>query len=82
MKQYAEISGEDEEQLKSSGVTNQSLNLNTLLGSTQTQQKDVDTIIKRYTDIVFDHLKDDNFKKKAKKKLKSTVRQKKQTKSH
>ena len=39
MKQYAEISGEDEEQLKSSGVTNQSLNLNTLLGSTQTQKK-------------------------------------------
>ena len=39
VKQYAEISGEDEEQLKSSGVTNQSLNLNTLLGSTQTQQK-------------------------------------------
>ncbi|AMG61814.1 hypothetical protein H6Y62_00860 [Staphylococcus lugdunensis] len=70
VKQYAEISGEDEEQLKSSGVTNQSLNLNTLLGSTQTQQKDVDTIIKRYTDIVFDHLKDDNFKKEGKEEVK------------
>ena len=51
-------------------MTNQSLNLNTLLGSTQTQQKDLDTIIKRYTDIVFDHLKDDNFKKEGKEEVK------------
>nr|WP_263314926.1 DUF6583 family protein [Mammaliicoccus sp. Marseille-Q6498] len=44
-------------------VTNDSMNLNTILSSSQVSQDDIDKISKRYSDLIVDNLDDDNFKK-------------------
>lgn len=44
-------------------ITNDSLNLNTILSSTQISEEKLEDISKRYSDLIVDELEDDNFDK-------------------
>lgn len=56
-------SGSSMESVEGQEITNDSLNLNTILSSSQVKQDDIDKITKRYSDLVIDQLEDDNFEK-------------------
>lgn len=47
----------------SEGMTNEALNLNSILGNAQVSQDDVNKIIERYSKTIADNLKDEQFKK-------------------
>lgn len=55
--------GESLDKGESSNITNDSLNLNTILSSSQISQDQIDKISKRYSDLIVDQLDNDNFKK-------------------
>src|SRR5699024_2988368 len=48
---------------KENVVTNDTLNLNSLLSGTQISQKDIEKISSKYTDVIIDKLDKDNFEK-------------------
>lgn len=56
-------SGQPLETTEGQKITNDSLNLNTILSGSQISQDDIDKISKRYSDLFVDQLDDDNFKK-------------------
>ncbi len=56
-------SGESLDTADGQDITNDSLNLNTILSSSQISQDDIDKISKKYSDLFVDQLDDDNFKK-------------------
>src|SRR5699024_12796215 len=47
-------------------ITNDTLNLNSLLSGTQISQEDIDELSSKYTDIIIDKLDDDHFEKEKK----------------
>lgn len=56
-------SGESLDSADGQEITNDSLNLNTILSSSQISQDQIDKISKRYSDLFVDQLDDDNFEK-------------------
>lgn len=67
---YAKLTGEDEETAKENGITNQQLNLNSIFSNAQTQQSDYEKIAEKYSELIVDKLKDDNFEKGKKEEIK------------
>lgn len=66
----ADLQGVDVEDLKEQGLSNPNLNLNNQLGVVHSQQDDIDTVAKRYTDVITKQLDDDDFKKGDKEEIK------------
>ncbi|MGZ1528510.1 hypothetical protein ACXQA8_07925 [Staphylococcus argenteus] len=67
---YAKLTGEDEETAKENGITNQQLNLNSIFSNAPTQQSDYEKIAEKYSELIVDKLKDDNFEKGKKEEIK------------
>lgn len=55
--------GEPLESTDGQKITNDSMNLNTILSGSQVSQEEINDISKRYSDLFIDQLDDDNFKK-------------------
>ncbi|MDW3870759.1 DUF6583 family protein [Staphylococcus saprophyticus] len=61
---YKKITGETSSvEGTNNGITNDSLNLNSLLSGTQISQDKIDEISKKYSEVITDKLDDDNFEK-------------------
>ncbi len=67
---YSKVTSEDEETAKENGITNQQLNLNTLLVMLRQEQSDYSKIAEKYSELIVDKLDDDNFDKGKKEEIK------------
>ncbi|GGI40899.1 DUF6583 family protein [Mammaliicoccus stepanovicii] len=67
IKGLEKISGEPFDNETKKDLTNESLNLNTILSGSQVSQDKIDKISKKYSDLVIDQLDDDNFKSEKEK---------------
>lgn len=64
---YEKITGDTSSATnRDSVITNDTLNLNSLLSGTQISQEDIDELSSKYTDIIIDKLDDDHFEKEKK----------------
>lgn len=72
VKTDSKISGITVKNLEENGITNQNstLNLNSVLGKAQSQQDDLDTLVKSYSNILIKHVDDDDFTKGKKQEIK------------